>query len=708
MARYDAAQRREARMRIGIAAVLAGAMALPAAATPPVTLPPVQVTATRTPNAPARTPAAIAVLDAETLRDARRDAALAEKLAVVPGVFARQRNNYAQDEQLSIRGFGARATFGIRGVRVFVDGVPATMPDGQGQVSHVNLGAAQRIEVLRGPFSALYGNAAGGVVQVFGADGRDAPGASASLRVGAHGTRRLGVRLAGGDARIDYRLDASRFETDGYRDHSRARRDSLDGKLDVAFGEAATLRLVLNAFDSPDTEDPLGLDRAQLEADPRSVVPAALAFDTRKSVRQHQLGAVLAGRDERWRVLAYTGERRVVQYLSIPTFVQAPPTHAGGVIDLRSPYRGVDARWTQAFADGRWTLVTGVAADRQDQHRRGYENFAGGTLGVRGRLRRDEVDRVADADLYAQVAWRPNADWDVHAGVRRSRVRFRAEDAYVAPGNPDDSGELRFSATNPVLGASWHVRPGLHLFAAAGRGLETPTFDELGYRPDGGAGLNFSLRPARTRSVELGAKFEGAHLAGEAVLFRADTDDELAVAANSGGRSSFHNVGAARRQGLELSARVPVGDTGRVQLAYTWLDATTRDAFPTCAGAPCPVPNATVPAGTRLPGLPRSVFALQGRWGRATGAFAGGGVQAVSSVPVATLGGQRAAGYAIADAHVGYAFATPRLEGRVFAAIENLADRRHVGSVIVNEANGRYFEPGSGRTFLVGGELRFH
>ncbi|MGH8029098.1 MAG: TonB-dependent receptor domain-containing protein, partial [Arenimonas sp.] len=354
-----------------------------------------------------------------------------------------------------------------------------------------------------------------------------------------------------------------------------------------------------------------------------------------------------------------------------------------------------------------WTLTAGFAVDRQDQHRRGFANFIGSETGVRGALRRDEFDRVGNQDVYVQVAWQPDDDWDVHAGLRRSRVRFEADDHYIAPGNPDDSGSVRFAATNPVLGASWRVRPGLHLFAAAGRELETPTFDELGYRTDGGAGLNFDLRPARSRSIEVGARLERERgVTAEAVLFRADTGDELAVASNSGGRSTFHNVGDARREGVELSARLPLGDTARVQFACTWLRATYRDGFLTCAGAPCPVPDTVVAPGTRLPGLPRSTFAARAHWGGDRGTFATAGVQVVDAVPVATLGTQRAPGYAVADASVGYAFATPRFAGQVYAAIDNLADRRFVGSVIVNEANGRYFEPGSGRTFLLGAELR--
>jgi len=353
--------------------------------------------------------------------------------------------------------------------------------------------------------------------------------------------------------------------------------------------------------------------------------------------------------------------------------------------------------------------VIGVSVDRQDQQRRGFENFVGDQLGVRGRLRRDEDNRVRSESVYAQLAWQPSAAWYLHGGLRRTRVRFRSRDEYVTADNPDDSGAVEFAASTPVVGASVQLRPGLHLYASAGRGLETPTFDELGYRPDGSAGLNFALRPSRSHSQEFGLKLDranGAH--AELALFRADTRDELAVASNSGGRSTYHNVGRARREGLELSADEPVGEHVRVQAAYTWLHAWYRDDFLTCASCPCVAPTALAPAGTAIPGLPRSALTVSARVGEELGWYGRFTAQALSAVPVANIGGQRAAGFAVFGASLGYAFAQPRVDGRWFVALENAFDRHYAGSVIVNESNGRYFEPAAGRTWLLGLELRRH
>ena len=680
----------------------------------PTTLPDVQVVATRSQFPRRAMPAAVSVLGANVLRDERRGIALGEKLATVPGVLGRQRNNYAQDEQLTVRGFGARATFGIRGVRLYQDGIPATMPDGQGQVSHFALGAAGRIEVLRGPFSALYGNAAGGVVQVFTVDGRESPGVTADLRAGSDGFWRAAVGAGGASERTDWRIDASRFHTDGYRDHSRARRDSLNGKLELDLGARRTLRLVFNGLSSPDTQDPLGLTAAQMREDPRQVAAPARQFDTRKSVRQAQLGALVEwphADDDMVQVATWAGERHVEQFLAVPVAVQSNPLHGGGVVDVHGPYAGFDASWEHhsiAFGDP-FDLVVGFNFERQRQFRRGFENFDDDTLGVRGALRRDEANTVAHENHYVQLGWRPHPDWYLYGGLRRTWVRFRARDKFVTAANPDDSGSRTVHADIPVFGASWRARPGLHAYVAVGTGFETPTFDELGYRTDGGAGLNFDLDPARTLAGEVGVKWDDdkRDMHAEFALFRADTHDELAVAGNSGGRSTFRNAGSARRQGLELSADMPLVREGRLRVAYTWLDATYVDGFLTCAATPCTTPTAEVPAGTRLPGLPRSSLTVQARWGDLRGWTSRIGVLAASGVRAANVGDARADGFAVLNASLGYGFENARMAGRWFVSVDNAFDRRYAGSVIVNEANGRYFEPASGRTFLVGGELRW-
>ncbi|KAF1696239.1 TonB-dependent receptor [Pseudoxanthomonas jiangsuensis] len=666
-----------------------------------------------------------ASLDRVDLSGYRNDAqaSLSEALRGVPGVLARDRQNQAQDTQLSIRGFGARATFGVRGVRLYADGIPATMPDGQGQLSHFALAAAERVEVMRGPFSALYGNSSGGVVQLWSADGTPEPQADLRAAAGRYDGLSASARLRGtlgGDATADgtgYHLAATRSDSDGYRRHSAARRTSLNLKLHRDLAGGGRIELVGNGFDAPDAQDPLGLTWDQVRADPRQAVAVAEQYDTRKSVRQAQLGANWRqpwGEATTLRVSGYGGRRAVTQYLAVPVAAQASPLSAGGVVDLDSDHGGLDARasW-QGQAGGRdLELTVGASGERQRQHRHGYENFvddgAGGTLtGVRGRLRRDQIDTVESLDGYAQAWWRLAPRWSLQAGARHSTVRFDSQDRYLTAANPDDSGRVRYSRLTPVAGLAFAPTADLRLYLSAGRGFETPTFNELGYRADGQAGLAFDLRPAASDTLELGAKWRGrAGAAVEAALFRADTDDELAVARNSGGRSSYRNVGRARRQGAELSARLPLGQAWSLQLAATWLDARFREGFAVCAASPCTTPRVQVPAGTRIPGLPWQQAWARLQWqGQAWEAALEGA--ALGAVGVDDRGQARAPGYGLLhlEAARGWELAGDR-RLRAFARIDNLLDRAHVGSVIVNEANGRYYEPGPGRGVLAGLELR--
>src|SRR5690606_27934070 len=262
---------------------------------------------------------------------------MAELLAGLPGVTALNRQNYAQDTQLSIRGFGSRATFGVRGLRLYADGIPASMPDGQGQLSHYSILGADRLQIMRGPFSALYGNSSGGVVQIWSEAGTDDPAARVRASFGSYDTRTLGAQALGSSGPLDYNLALSRFETDGYRDHSAARRDSVNLRLGMDFGAGQTLTLVGNYMNQPEAQDPLGVTPADWRADPRGTAIQTTRFNTRKSAEQLQGGAVYEHRlgAHNLRAQIYTGNRKVVQYLPIPAGTQEnSQTHAGGVIDL--------------------------------------------------------------------------------------------------------------------------------------------------------------------------------------------------------------------------------------------------------------------------------------------------------------------------------------------------------------------------------------
>jgi iron complex outermembrane recepter protein len=649
----------------------------------------VVVTATRVPQQGFDLPMAIDRIDGRELSEGRLQTNLSEMLGRVPGIAAQNRQNYAQDLQISIRGFGARATFGVRGVRLIADGIPATMPDGQGQAATFNLSSADRVEVLRGPFSSLYGNASGGVVQVFTADGPEKPQVRSSLFAGSDGLRKFGVNVAGQQDALNYVVDTSRLDTDGYRDHSAARRDQLNAKLKIALPNGK-LTLIGNSLDQPDTQDPSGLTRAQMLANPRQVDAAVLAFNARKSIRQNQIGAVYevgdAGKgfgsvQAKW----YGGARQITQYLSQEGNL---PLSAGGVVDLDRDYTGVGVNWTRRFIAGTspLTLTAGVEGDRMDERRRGFVNSAG----IAGALKRDEDDRVANRDFFLQGEWQLSPDWSASGGLRHSRVSFNIRDYYVVGANPDDSGSADYVRTTPVAGVLYRMAPRWNLYANYGGGFETPTFAELSYRPGGLSGLNFALRPAISRHREIGLKGQpGGHSRVQVSLFRIDTTDEIVTNASSGGRTDFRNAASTRREGVEMSGRLMLPGGFEAHAAWTGLDA--RFA-----------------SGNRLPGIARSVLTADLIWRHATSGFhAALEARASSRVFVDDANSDAADSYRVAHLRAGWEreFALPSGNGlrlSAFVRIENVTDRRYAGSVIVAEARGRYFEPAPGRNYLIG------
>lgn len=665
-------------------------------------LAPVVVTATRTEAAPFDVPASIDRIAGDALRAGRAQVNISEGLGAVPGLLARDRQNYAQDVQISVRGFGARASFGIRGVRVYVDDIPATLPDGQGQITNVEIGTVGRVEVLRGPFSALYGNSSGGVISIYSENPVGPPRLDAGVSFGSDGLRRVAASASGRSGAIGYTLGASRFETDGYRQHSQTERRLGNTRLNFKLGADTQLTLVANSVELPEALDPLGLTRAQWQADPRGVDPGALSFDTRKAMKQTQGGLVLEhGIDSAntLRVTVYQGHRTTTQFQSIPVATQASALHPGGVIALARDYQGADVRWRWKSTTA--SVIAGIAADELSEHRVGTQNFIGTQLGVQGALRRDETNHVSNADPYLQAEWRPTPAWLLNAGVRRAKVDFRSTDAYITKTNPDDSGAARYSATLPVLGVSYAAGDRLRLYATAGRGFETPTLNELAYRATGATGLNFGLQASLSRSVEAGIKarpWDGSELT--LALFQTGTEHEIVTQTNVGGRATYQNAGATRRRGLEASGSFQLGTTLQAQVAATWLDARYRDGFLTCTATPCAAANQAVAADNRIPGIARTAVYGALTWQPVSAWRTGLEARALSKVYVNDLNNDAAPGYATLAAHVGYQFSLGAWDLGALLRADNLGGRRYAGSVIVNDGNGRFFEPAPGRTWL--------
>ncbi|MDB6164133.1 MAG: TonB-dependent receptor [Xanthomonadaceae bacterium] len=694
-----------------LAALLLGLLSSAAAcaAQPSGTLPGIVVVGQRQLSG---TPASVERIRADAL-PARAQRSVSEWLEHVPGVAARDRQNLAQDVQLTIRGFGARSTFGVRGLQIFADGIPATMPDGQGQVSHIPLQSLQRVDVIRGPFSALFGNASGGVIEFVSAD--PPPRTAAGLRVaaGSDGLFQRDLWLAGPwhpETAGGYRIDAGRLDSRGFRFHSRAQRDIAQARLLTTLGAGTRLALTANSLQLR-ADDPQGLTLEQAQQSPRAANSGALAFDARKHVRQQQVGLRIEqalGSRNAVTLGVWSGTRSTFQMLSVPVAAQSAPGSSGGVVDLARDYDGADLRWrTDTALAGRPAGVTlGIESQQSREHRRGFENFSGSTLGVIGALRRDQRDAVASHDIYAEARWRLHPRWTVTLGARSSRVDFDSRDAYVTAGNPDDSGALHYRQTTPVAGLLYQPKEGVEWYANAGRGFETPSLSELAYRPDGLSGLNTALRPARSNNSEAGLRLhEGGHALSLAA-FASRTRDELAVASNLGGRSTYTNATTSDRRGWELSAAGPLSARWHYALAYSRLDARYRKAFQTCRQPPCSQPDTDVAAGNRIPGTVPQMLWAQLRW-RPEGTLEWFlEANAVGRMYADDANTARAPGYALLDGGVETSWSLAGLSIHGFARVDNVFGRRVIGSVIVNDGNGRYFEPAPGRTFEIGLSLQ--
>ncbi|MGP6527391.1 TonB-dependent receptor PqqU [Klebsiella pneumoniae] len=662
------------------------------------------VTAAPTTVSELDTPAAVSVVNGDEMRQAAPRVNLSESLGAVPGLQVQNRQNYAQDLQLSIRGFGSRSTYGVRGLRIYVDGIPATMPDGQGQTSNIDIGSVDTIEVLRGPFSALYGNSSGGVINVTSQTGTQPPTVEASSYYGSFGTWHYGMKATGavGDGShagdVDYTVSTNRFTTHGYRDHSGARKNLANARLGVRINDVSKLTLLLNSVDIK-ANDAGGLTADEWRDNPRQS-PRGDQYNTRKNTRQTQAGLryerQLSAQDD-LSVMMYAGERETTQFQSIPRAPQLKPSHAGGVIDLTRHYQGIDTRLTHR---GELlvpvTLTAGLDYENMSERRKGYENFVmvngAPQYGEQGALRRNERNLMWNVDPYLQTQWQLTDKLSLDAGVRYSSVWFDSNDYYITPGNGDDSGDASYHKWLPAGSLKYALTDAWNVYLSAGRGFETPTINELSYRSDNQSGLNFGLKPSTNDTVEIGSKTRIGNGLFTAALFQTNTDNEIVVDSSSGGRTSYKNAGKTRRQGMELGLDQQFGESWRLKAAWTWLDATYRTNV--CDDASC--------NGNRIPGIARNMGYASFGYQPEQCWYAGSDIRYMSDIMANDENTAKAPSWTVVGLTTGYKWSYGRMDMDLFGRIDNLFDREYVGSVIVNESNGRYYEPAPGRNYGIG------
>jgi iron complex outermembrane receptor protein len=657
------------------------------------------VSAARTEQRILDTAASINVVNSQQLHDGQAEQNLSEPLQRAPGIFALNRQNYAQDLLISSRGFGANSTFGSRGIKIFVDGIPGTAADGQGQMSHIDLPSADHIEVMRGPFSVLYGNSAGGVISVFTEIGKPGADVTPYYSLGSFGQSKYGVKVAGEQNKINYVVDAGSLHSDGARDHSAADRKNENAKLSFKLGMDTSVTLVVNNVNLT-AQDPLGLTAAQLQTNAFQPGTGAIASNTRKSVDQTQAGLVVTQRisaNDSVTLSPYTGDRHTIQYLASTT---------NGLINLQRNFYGMNSKWLHSgsLADMPLKLVTGIDSNQNKDHRLTSTNNAGQQQ-VTPATDQDYSMQARNLDEYIQGELRTSERLTFTAGVRHSETKLSITSNNTQP----TLGERTYQATVGMASAQYYLHENANVYLSYGLGFDTPTLNQVFYSaanvnaspPPAVVNTgNMSLNAAHTQQAEVGYKRQISSTAlVNVALFDTNTTDDIVISSSKNGKTAYTNAPKTSRKGLELSTQWQLPAQLQFNLAYTLLNATVEQTYTEM------VTNVskTVTSGSRIPGVPKQGLFAELLWRKADKSleFAVEG-KAASSVAANDLNMAYASGYGLMNVR---ALARQKLGGwsiSEFARLDNVFDRSYVGSVIVNQASSQFYESAPGRNWLAG------
>ena len=669
----------------------------------PIHLSPVVVTATRVEQNSFDLPVAIDVVDKKDIQDGQLQMTLSESLIRVPGITAQNRTNQSQDPQISTRGFGSRSSFGVRGVRVYVDGIPLTMPDGQGQPGVVDLSAIKSIEVMRGPFSALYGNSSGGVIQMFTEDAPKTAEVGGNVMFGSYNTRRQVLNAGGTSEAVEYLLNVSNFETNGYRDHSEGKKEQVTAKFKINISDDTKLTTLVNWFDQK-AQDPLGLPRVATATDPsafddpKKVVQAAYNANTRVNRSHTQVGMNLEhafSTTDSIHLMSYVGTRENEQILAVNPI----GANARASIISREFY-GSDIRWDHngAVFTKPYTFSVGATYGQSSDARSDINVLTGGIPANTTNRNEDNVSNNFDQYVQGKISVLPNLDF--HAGARHTKVNLEIDDHFTNGfgSNGNNSGEVEHQETTPVIGALWKVTPVLNLYANFGKGFETPTFVEVAYATSAlNSPPNLALKPSESRNYEVGAKaFLGNNTQANLTLYKVTTNNEIVTQDNINGRVSYTNANKTKRSGVEFSIDSRFDNNISLYGAYTLLNAEFDSDYTNNLGR-------TILSGNNIPGTYRTQLYGEIAWRYAPiGLNTAFEARHNSKVYVDDVNGDVAPSYTIFNIRAGLEQKLSNWKLSEYVRVENIFDKDYIGSVRINDGNSRFYEPAAGRNYLIG------
>ncbi|MGO1660106.1 MAG: TonB-dependent receptor family protein [Marinobacter sp.] len=638
------------------------------------------------------TPAAMSVIQQPAIHEGQPRLKLDESLSQVPGIFLQNQENFAQGERIAIRGFGARAPFGVRGITVMVDGIPYTLPDGQAQLDAIDLDTAERIEVIRGPASVLYGNAAGGVISVTTADGRrQADQTSIRVTGGSNDFGKFSINNNGSNGPWSHNISASALSYEGYRDQAKVEKYLFNTKLRRELGNDRSVTAIINLLQNPRSEDPGALTAEQVKADRSQAGKFTEKFDTGQTVDQQVLG--LQYRD----LSAGPGELRVKAFYMRRNFEQQLPYPGDSRIDYDRDYFGArtDYRQSLELAGFPFRYVAGVEARQQRDDRIRREMSFGGNLQD---LTADELQTATALGAFAQGDLNLTNQLMLSVGGRLDRIRLKVNDDFASDGN--QSGNRTFREWSGSAGLSYRYLDSHQAYANISTAFETPTFSEFA-NPTGVGGLNPETEPQKSLNQELGLRGQlNSGIDYDLSLFWVDVRDELIPYELTGSddRTFYRNAGDTTRKGLEASAGWLLTPSWRIDSALTLA----RYKFDNYRSA------GNRYDGNRLPGLPEQTWSNRLQWHGLGGTFATLEARYIGDMVADDANEVKVDDYWLVNLRAGDAlYAGRNLLLKGFLGVRNLGDKDYFANVRINASNDRYFEPASGRTWYAGLEFTF-
>ncbi len=651
-------------------------------------LPTVEVSAPRLAREIYATPAAVSTIEQDAIAQGQQRVRLDESLNRVPGVFLQNRDNFAQGQRISIRGFGARAPFGVRGITVMVDGIPYTLPDGQAQLDAIDLDSAERIEVIRGPSSVLYGNAAGGVIDITTADGRDNPGTRLRMGAGSDGYQKMALQNGGVQGDWSHHISLTALNVDGYREQSSTEKYLLNAKLRRELGSDRALTAIINLLDNPRSEDPGALNAREVAEGRDQAAPNSLALDAGQTVDQQLIG--LQYED----LSAGEGELYLKGFIAQRDFEQQLPFVGSSRLGYQRDYMGASAEYHHEVTLGNLPLnyIVGVDAVRQKDDR--FRNDVN-PQGAVGEPLADETQTATSTGVFAQGDLALSELLTLSLGTRFDRVDLDVDDDFAADG--DQSGQRTFNEWSGSAGLSYRYRPQHQAYINTGTAFETPTFSEFA-NPAGG-GFNPGVEPQKAWNREVGLRGYIAPLAldYDVALFSVRVRDEL-VPYDEGGRTFYQNAGDTKRDGVELALGWQLADQWRLDSALT-LARYEFDEFAT--------PSERFD-GNRIPGLPEQTWVNQLTWENLDERFATLETEYVGDLVADNANETSVDSYWLVNLRVGDGWQlSQQTRLSAYVGLRNLLDEEHYSNVRLNGTFARFYEPAPGRSVYGGVELSF-